>query len=176
MEFLQIKEEYSRFYKTLLLQGRLNCRDTGMGFWGCASPDAVFEFFKAIKLQDFSNFLDLGSGDGIVANIASLFTGSTGIEFDSELHQKAVEIRNKLGLKSRLIHSDYFSHDISGYDFVFINPDKSFTGSGVEKKLLRELRGVLASYNNIFRPNLLRRGRTFWHEQIPVTLWHTTNR
>ena len=172
MRFMQIKSEYDIFYKELIGKGKLNCRDTKIGFWGCSSSDAVFEFFRKINLQNFNNFLDLGSGDGIVVSIASLFTDSAGIEFDKELHDKALNMRDKLSLNTTLINQDFFDINISDYDIIFINPDKDFTRHGVEKKILKELNKTLIVYNNIFKPNLLNRGRTFWHNQIPVTLWY----
>jgi len=83
--------------------------------------------------------LDLGSGDGKIVLIASLFTKSAaGIEFDEELVKKGIEIRDKLGLKCDLICADYMEHDFSQYDILFINPDKSFH-HGLEEKLLREM-------------------------------------
>ena len=169
--FRQIKEVYNIFYRGLLQQGKLNCRDTGIGFWGCSSPDAVFEFFKEIKLHQFRNFIDIGSGDGIVVLIAALFTDAAGVEFDKELHNKAIEMRDKLGIKAELMNCNISDISLAGYDLIYINPDKSFTSSRIEKKVLGEMKGILVVYNNIFRPNLLNRGKTFWHDQIPITIW-----
>ncbi len=169
--FRQIKEGYNIFYRELLSQGKLNCRDTGIGFWGCSSADAVFEFFQEINLSSFRCFIDIGSGDGIVVLIASLFTNATGVEFDKELHNKAVEMKEKLKIHAELMNHNVEDIDLSGYDIIYINPDKSFTRSRIEKKLLNEMNGILVVYNNIFMPNLLEKGKTFWHEQIPITIW-----
>jgi len=169
--FIQIKDEYNKFYNGLLRQGKINCRDTGIGLWGCSSPDAIFAFFKEIRLERFNNFLDLGSGDGIVVLMASLFTNAKGIEFDKELHDKAIEIKEKLGMDADFEKMDFNNALLSGYDFIFINPDTSFTRNSVEKKLLHEMKGILAVYNNIFTPNYLKKGDTFLHDQIPITVW-----
>ena len=169
--FIQIKDEYNNFYNELLRQGKINCRDTGIGLWGCSSPDAIFAFFKEIKLERFNHFLDLGSGDGIVVLIASLFTNAKGIEFDKELHDKAIEIKDNLNMEAEFENKDFNNALLSGYDIIFINPDTSFTRNSVEKKLLHEMKGILAVYNNIFSPNYLKKGNTSLHDQIPITIW-----
>ena len=169
--FAQIKHEYNKFYNGLLRQGKINCRDTGIGLWGCSAPDTIFNFFKEIKLERFNNFLDLGSGDGIVVLIASLFTNAKGIEFDKELHDKAIEIQDNLNMNAEFESMDFNETNLSGYDIIFINPDKSFTRSKVEKKLLHEMTGILAVYNHIFSPNFLKKEKIFWHDHIPITIW-----
>ena len=169
--FTQIKHEYNTFYNNLLKQGKINCRDTGIGLWGCSAPDAIFEFFKHIRLERFNNFLDLGSGDGVVVLIANLFTDAKGIEFDKELYDKSIEIREKLGINAKFENMDFNESIFSGYDLIFINPDTNFARSGVEKKLLHEMTGALAVYNHIFSPNYLKKGKTFLHDNIPITLW-----
>lgn len=170
-KFTQIKHEYNKFYNGLLRQGKINCRDTGIGLWGCSAPDSIFNFFKEIQLDKFNNFLDLGSGDGIVVLIASLFTNARGIEFDKELHNKAKEIQDKLNIKAEFESMDFNEANLSEYDIIFINPDKSFARSKVEKKLLHEMTGILAVYNHIFSPNFLKKDKIFLHDQIPITIW-----
>ena len=69
----KIKEEYGKLHDDLLKEKRL-IRPTDLGYSGSASAEVVFEFFRRIKLDKYSSFLDLGSGDGKVVLVASLFT------------------------------------------------------------------------------------------------------
>jgi protein-L-isoaspartate O-methyltransferase len=145
--------------------------DTSKGFWGAAITEHIYEFFKKIKLQNYKNFLDLGSGDGKVVLIASLFgVKSTGIEIDDDLVKTSESIKKELRLKAEFIKGDFFKQDFSKYDIIFINPDKGFE-NGVEDKLLKELNGKLFVYNQIFLPRFLRKGKTYWFDQVPVTIY-----
>lgn len=169
-EFNQLKKEYDLFYRSFLKKGKLPMGETDAGFWGAAIGDDIFELFKKIQLQNFRNFIDLGSGDGKVVLTASLFTNAAGIEHDAELHKKAVEIKDKLKLKANLIQGDFMEHDLSKYDFVFINPDKSFS-KGLETKLQKELKGILVVYNHIYQPANMKKGKTYWFGYIPVSVY-----
>lgn len=142
--------------------------DTEKGVWGASVAQDVYDFFVKVKLQNFKRFIDLGSGDGKVVLIASLFTKSSGVEFDKDLHDTAVKIRDELGLKANLMEGDFFDLDLSKYDFIFINPDKGFD-KGLEKKLDKEMddNSRLVVYNNIFLPRFLSRGKTF-HFSVPI--------
>ncbi len=169
-KYTVIKDAYDKFYNELLASGRLPLKDTGEGFWGIAAADDLIHLFKKINLDSHKSFLDLGSGDGKVVMIASLFTNATGIEIDRELHDKAVEIKNKLGLKkASLINGNYMDHDLSKYDVVFINPDKRMTQ--LEPKLLRELKGKLVVYNHLFHPEVLRKEMEFVAHTTPVAIF-----
>jgi 16S rRNA A1518/A1519 N6-dimethyltransferase RsmA/KsgA/DIM1 with predicted DNA glycosylase/AP lyase activity len=123
-----------------------------------------------INLQKFKNFIDIGSGDGKVVLIASLFEiDAVGIEFDKKLIDVGIKIQKKLGLKAKFIQGDFLKHDLSEYDFIFINPDKSFE-FGLEEKLLNEMhpKAKLFVYNNIFLPIKLKKGKTYWFGEIPI--------
>ncbi|MEE9525107.1 MAG: hypothetical protein V3V78_00690 [Candidatus Woesearchaeota archaeon] len=99
--------------------------------------------------------------------IASLFTKATGIEFDKKLNDIGIKIKDELKLKAELIQGDFFKHDTSKYDVIFINPDQGFH-KGVEDKLLKEMKGKLFVYNNIFQPRFLKKGKTYWFDGIPI--------
>ena len=158
---MQIKKEYDGFDRSLLQQGRLPMKDTGTGFWNAALSQEVFELFNKLKLQKYSHFLDLGSGDGRVAMIASLFTQATGIEIDRELANKSFEMQRILGVKNvSFIHKNFMDHNISEHDIVFINPDKPMY-RGLEKKLLDELSNHLLVYGHHFHPTLLQKKKEF---------------
>lgn len=168
--FRKIKERYDDFYQSLYAMGQKTVADTAKGIWGPAGTQDVYDLFVQIKLQKHKNFLDLGSGDGKVVLIASLFgVNSVGIEFDHDLNEIGKKIMNDLSLKAELIEGDFLQHDISKYDIIFINPDQGFH-KGLEQKLLKEMdpKAKLFIYNNIFLPNSLKKGKTYWFNGIPV--------
>ena len=87
--FHDIKNEYDEFYKIILKSGKLPMWNTQKGFWSASIAEEVYNTFKRIDLNKFQNFLDLGSGDGKVVMIASLFCkNAEGVEVDSFLHSK----------------------------------------------------------------------------------------
>jgi len=147
--------------------------DTEKGFWGASITEHLYEFFKKINLQNYKNFLDLGSGDGKVVLIASLFgLKATGIEFDNDLIKKSKKIRDELKLKADFIQSDFLKHDISQYSVIFVNPDKGFE-RGLEDKLIKNMnpKAKLIVYNQIFLPRFLKKGKTYWFDQVPITIY-----
>ncbi len=167
-EFEAIKAAFVKFEQDLLSEGKLPMRTTNTGFWGASVLDVVFHVFHEVQLQSFKHFLDLGSGDGRVVLVASLFTKATGVESDIELVDNGIEIRDNLKLKAGFLHKDFLDVDFSSYDFFFINPDHRFS-SLLEDKLLREASGeVLFVYNHVFAPEKLKKGKTHWFGQIPI--------
>jgi glutamyl-tRNA reductase len=170
-KFKEIEKEYDEFYRDLLKQGKLPVRDTEIGIWGVSLSKNVYDLFKKINLSKYKTFLDLGSGDGKVVLIASLFgINAVGIEYDEELYKKSVEIKNKLKLKCKFIKGNFLKHDFSNYDIIFINPDQGFH-KGLEDKLLKELKGKLFVYNFVFEPRFLKKGKKYWFDQNPVTVY-----
>lgn len=154
-ELNKIILRYKELEKSLLRQGRLPMKDTNIGFWSYANSNDIFELFKKIKLTRFNHFMDLGSGDGRVALIASLFTKSTGIEIDHELHMIANAIKSELKCKDvTLINDDFYNHNLSKHDIIFVNPDRPMY-RGLETKLLNELKGQLIVYGPFFHPSSL---------------------
>lgn len=161
--FADIKKEYSNFYRNLLSEGKLPLRNTEKGFWGHAIADEIYESFRRLNLQKFNSFIDLGSGDGKVVLIASLFCKrAVGIEIDQELHQKAMEMKNKLLIPNAIFYNnDFFAHSISEFDTVFVYPDAPME-RGLEKKLLNELNGKLIHYGHHFHPTQLKKEQSFF--------------
>lgn len=153
----KIKKEYEGFYKTLLSSGKLPLWNTGYGFWGGVISDEIFEAFKKIKLDKSKSFIDLGSGDGKVVLIASLFCKrALGIEMDNELFKKSMEMQVKLHITNAMFYnSDFYDHSISEFDIVFTYPDAPMH-RGLEKKLLNELTGKLVHYGHHFHPQNLK--------------------
>lgn len=144
-KFNEIQKRYFQENRKLLKEGKLPLRETSKGFWGSAVLSEVFTLFKKINLSKYKNFLDIGSGDGRVALVASLFTDAKGIEIDKDLHEKSVEMKKKLRSKAEFIHGDFFKHDLSKYDVIFCFPDKPLH-YGLEEKLMKELKGKFILY------------------------------
>jgi len=172
--FQNIKEEYDDFYRSLLKDGKLPMRSTcdmrvseansltSHGFWNASITGEVYESFKKLKLNKFKNFLDIGSGDGKVVLIASLFCkNAEGIEIDNFLHSKAQQIKNNFGIKNAVFHNkDFFGHDFSKYDVLFLAPDAPLE-RGLENKLLKEMKGKLIHYGHHFQPRFLKKENSF---------------
>ena len=160
--FIQVKTGYDDFYRSLLQRGKLPMWSTENGFWNAAISDEIYWAFKKINLGKFKNFLDIGSGDGKVVLIASLFCrNAEGIEIDSFLHNKAVEMKNKFKISNAAFHNkDFFGHDFSKYDVLFLSPDAPLE-RGLENKFLKELNGKLIHYGHHFHPGFLKKESSF---------------
>ncbi|MFH1408575.1 MAG: hypothetical protein ABIH34_01590 [Nanoarchaeota archaeon] len=160
--FLAIKKKYDDFYRKLIKDGVLPMRTTEKGFWHASISHEVYEAFEKLGLKQSRHFLDLGSGDGSVVLIASLFgTRAVGVEHDPWLHQVAGKIQRELGklpyVPSAVFYNeDYHQHPLHGYDTIFLSPDAPFY-RGVENKLLKELNGRLIVYGNEFLPQRLKK-------------------
>ncbi|MBI5393648.1 hypothetical protein HZA96_07315 [Candidatus Woesearchaeota archaeon] len=151
---------YNEFEKHLLKNGLLLSKDTGVGYWGVTHIPAAFQLFKKIDLQA-KKFLDLGSGDGRIAFLASLFAEKVdAIEFDQWLHESAVHIQSELDIphssRIQFINADFKQHSISGYDVVYMSPDKPFYRDGLNQKLQKELTGKLIVHGWEFFPEGLK--------------------
>jgi len=145
-------------------------KETSLGYWGISTADDVFHLFKDLRLERHKSFIDLGSGDGKVTLIASLFTQATGIECDEELIGHSRDMKKKLGLKkAEFIQGDFMAHDLSSYDFIFINPDKQM--HALEPKLFRELHGRLVVYGHLYHPSVLEKEAHFIAHTTPVTVY-----
>lgn len=160
--FNKIKKEYDSFYQTLLRMGKLPMWSTSKGFWNASISDELYSAFKRINLSQFKNFLDIGSGDGKVVLIASLFCkNAEGIEIDKFLHNKANEIQVKLRISNAKFRNiDFFEHDFSKYDILFLAPDTPLERE-LESKLLKEMKGKLIHYGHHFHPRALKREDSF---------------
>jgi len=156
-----IKGEYDSFIKHLLKNGRLPAKDTGIGYWGITHCDDLYELFTRISLQNHKSFADLGSGDGRVVLIASLFNvKAIGIEADRWLIEQSTHIRRKLDLpnfrNTRFLMDDFMKRDFSTVDVIFVSPDKPFH-RGLEVKLANELKGKLIVHGHEFQPEFMKK-------------------
>jgi hypothetical protein len=159
-----IDSVYKQLTHRILKSGRLPLRSTNSGFWGFAPIYEIYELFRQINLQDASSIIDLGSGDGRIVAVSSLFTKAKGIESDKELYNISKQILAVLHNEGHIpntpiLNDNYLEHDLSVYDYMFINPDQQFS-NGLEKKLLKELKGTLVVYEDNFKPLLLKKIKT----------------
>jgi hypothetical protein len=98
----------------------------------------------------------LGSGDGRVALVGSLFTKVTGYETDEVLYQKSLEIRDLLGIENVIFFQrNYLLNDLSPYDILYLYPDKPFYA--LEDRLQYAWQGHLLVNGPHFPPRLFRR-------------------
>ncbi len=152
--FEKVKTFYERYYAEPKTSGIHSNKQTEKGFWVSSVSSEVFNLFRTIRLEQFKHFADLGSGDGKVAIIASLFTKSTGIEFDEELVKRSIQIKEKLGLQNlQFAKGDFLEEDLGAYDILFIYPDNPLIR--LEQKLLKEFEGDLIVCGGIFLPEKL---------------------
>jgi len=111
---------------------------TELGAWATSRPAHIFYFFKRLDLSRYALFADLGSGDGLVACIAGLFTLSVGVEIDLGLCARAGRSSAELGLDGRVkyVCADYLTQRIRRADCLYLYPDKP----------LDALEGILAEW------------------------------
>jgi hypothetical protein len=160
--YLKVKEKYDEWQTYLLKKGQLLAKDTGIGYWGVTPLPETFELFSRINLEKFGSMLDMGSGDGRIVLLASLFgIDSHGIEFDEWLINSSLHIKNKLALphfeKAKFTHDDYMNHDLSKYGLLYLNPDRPFFRNGLEPKLMNEMSGKLLVHGWEFHPEHLKK-------------------
>ncbi|MBS3128131.1 class I SAM-dependent methyltransferase [Candidatus Woesearchaeota archaeon] len=165
-----LKEAYHAYYQSLFKTGKLPLRSTQVGFWGPAVHDEIWDLFIGyLNLYQTKSFLDLGSGDGKVVLLASLFTKAHGIEYDEQLHHVAQHMANHFKLPATFIQGDYMHHNLSTYDLIFLHPDKH--DLALEKKFLKELNGKLVVYGYEFHPQSLKKIRSFRIGGTPVAIY-----
>lgn len=148
---------------------------TSHGLWGAAGMLDMFEFFLKNETNDLKLgvFADYGSGDGRIVLIASLFTEAVGIEGEQELvdlgEQAKKELADQIPELSRATFKckNYYEEQHDDYAIIFTFPDHPFP-EDFEKKLLKTFSGTLLVYNDIHKPNLLKKGKTYWVQQIPI--------
>jgi len=157
-KFNEIKEYYKEVDKKRLKNRNLII-STKYGVFGPSDCCAIFDLFGMLQLEKYKNFIDLGSGDGRVVLIASLFTKATGYETDKKLNKLAKKVRKDLDVKADFKTEDYFKETLSKYDVLFIYPSKS-DDKKFKKKILNELKGLLITYK-IYFPKYLKKVISF---------------
>ena len=153
-KFKKYKEGYAELSNSFLKKGNLPLGPTEVGYWGSSSMTEVYKLFKKIGLGKYKSFVDLGSGDGRVVAVASLFTKSFGIEGDKELCNIANDMMRKLGFSAEFIYANYDDEDLSVYDVIFIFPDKK---DNILNEKLKKMKGILVVYGPNFPLDLHKR-------------------
>lgn len=144
-DFGRVARYYRQRHAALDLSGTGAYRFTSLGAWATSRSAHVYYFFRKIKLARFDLMIDLGSGDGLVACIAGLFTRAIGIEADPALCLIAQLAASDLELASRVsfICGDYRTQRIWKADCMYLYPDKPFFDL---EALLNQWRGTLLVY------------------------------
>ncbi|GLI33464.1 hypothetical protein [Desulforhabdus amnigena] len=153
-QFVRVINYYRKRYKAMEENGQSPYRFTALGAWAASRAPHVFHFFRSIHLDQYRSFVDLGSGDGLVACLAGLFTRSIGIEIDPELCREAHLAAAHLGMERQVefICSDYLSQNLVSADCLYIYPDKPFYAL---EKMLADWKGTLLVYGPHFPPKHL---------------------
>ena len=127
-------------------------KSTESGMWAASNPVEVYRAFSHFQLAQYQHMADLGSGDGRVSLIGSLFTRATGYETDEELYAKSLKIRDTLRIKNaRFIRQDYLDVDLNPYSMLYLYPDKPFYP--LEDKLKDGWQGHLLVHGPHFPPH-----------------------
>ncbi|MBU1274605.1 MAG: hypothetical protein KJ720_04455 [Proteobacteria bacterium] len=143
---------------------------TPAGMWACSRSEEVYDLLKQLDLNPYGHLADLGSGDGRVVFLASLFLPATGIEADPGLVQASRAMAQRLGLtRADFLCSDCRQEDLSPYDLLFIYPDKPL--DWLVKLLPAQWRGSLLVYGPYFQPQGLTHLKTLYAGQTMCTLW-----
>ena len=148
--------------------------DTEKGIFGVTDITKIYQFFKDIQLDTKKQFIDLGSGDGRVVIVASLFTTAIGIEFDEHLVQRSKHHNEELQTNATFLTQDYETYDYSTTDILFSFSDHNFTPEFITK-LKKEFKGTLYIYEGIFLPEDIPKGKTYWVGQTKIVSYEFRN-
>ena len=167
--FGSIKQAYRKYYfKEFYITGKVPIKDTELGMWGTSSAEDVFRIFNRLAIS--GKFADLGSGDGKVVLIASLFCDSVaGIECDKELVSVSRRFSSNLGIKADFSLGDYMDADLSSYEWLFLSPDHPITA--LEDKLIKELKGRIIVYSNLYFFTRLNKVQEFESGSVKVIVY-----
>ena len=163
--FERIKRSYKQKDDALMALGRLPMRSTSIGFWGTTNLDDFYAWMKKMCFPPGTRFIDLGSGDGRLVLVASLFVEAAGIEHDSSLVEEGACVAEELGMAYPVKQGDYRDEELSGYDVWFMYADQRM--DSLEMKFIHELKGSLYLYHDTFHPFYLKKRETVWVGLIP---------
>jgi len=154
--FRIIEEAYESIKLSLESTDQPEYKSTKSGMWAVSKPVELYHAFCHFQLARYEHLADLGSGDGRVALIGSLFTRTTGYETDEELYKKSLEMRDRLRIKNaRFIQEDYLLVDLSPYNVLYLYPDKPFYA--LEERLRTVWQGYLLVNGPHFPPRHFRK-------------------
>ncbi|MFH1650412.1 MAG: class I SAM-dependent methyltransferase [Candidatus Woesearchaeota archaeon] len=167
--FIEIKAHFDHVDLENIKKGVHGWKDTPYGIWGHSTLTKVHDLFKRLPLKKDDVFLDLGSGDGRIAILASEFCKAYGVEGDKPLHEEAQEHVKALKSNAKLLNEDFFKMDLSKYTILFTFYDKRFPLEFEEK--LSKFNGILLNYSDIFKPARLQHENILWLDQTPCFVY-----
>lgn len=105
-----------------------------------------------VRLPPEINFIDVGSGDGRIVNIAADFSKSAeGIEFNPFLSLISRFLLFVRGKRNTMIHNkDFNNHDFSNYNFVYLYIFGEHMDA-IRTKLIKELTPGSVMVTNTFK-------------------------
>jgi len=146
-QYAVLLKEYKKIDQDLTRKHFLPTFNSGKNkTWGPSDIEILYELFKKIELKKDNAFLDLGSGDGRVVTLASLFTKSTGYETSKFLNNIGKRVKKKYDFQANFYNKDFMKADFSNYDVLFIFPDKDCNNPRFLKKIKKEFEGLLIIY------------------------------
>lgn len=153
VRFLWNKMNKFEKIQNYFLQKNFNIRNLDDDdFFSFSNLKILFELFNNDDFLEFKNFVDLGSGDGRVVFLASLFFNSTGIEKNKELYDISLFNQKQLSIECEFLNADYLNMNLEKYDLAFLNPDKPFYDT--EKNLFKSDIFYLIN-NTLFSPRFM---------------------
>ena len=156
LSYKDIENSCKRLTKDMNNFIRLGYKKTKKGLWAASVISDVYEAFRWVNLEDYHNFVDLGSGDGRVVAVASLFTRATGIEIDPDLYRLSIRLRKSLNLKNVEFYNDDFENrDLNQFDFIYMYPDNPNIRIGT--MLEKTWKGTIMIAGSHFEPPDLRK-------------------
>ena len=120
-------------------------RTTPAGLFLPSPLTDIHLLFDRVDLGGYKRLADLGSGDGRVVLLASLYTRAVGLEADPALVASARAQGLSLGIRGAAFRvADFMKDDLSEFDLLFIYPDKPLTA--LSRRLRESYRGRLLVY------------------------------
>ena len=166
-EFEKIKSFFEKLDFNEKQKGEKLVYDTEKGIFGTSDLDTVFEFLKKINPSPEDIFVDLGSGDGRINILASIFCKSIAIEFDKKLCKKSKKYSKTLGTTIEVFNQDYETFDFSKATIIYSYADHFFTEEFIDK-LKKEFTGKLYVYQGVFLPENIKKGPKIWAKNTPL--------
>lgn len=166
-EFERIKNYFDKLDNSQQESNKKLVYSTEKGIFGTSDLEVVYEFFKKIKPNPTDVFVDIGSGDGRVVLIASLFCRAIGVEFDENLVKNSKEHARNLGKEVEFLCEDYENFDYSQANIIYSYADHFFTPAFIEK-LKDEFKGQLYIYQGVFLPVGVKKGPKIWSKDTPI--------
>ncbi len=141
-----------------------------------SAEDRVEIMLQLANVKPGEKAVDLGSGDGrVIIGLAKLGAKADGMEIDPELVKRARKNASEQGLdgKIKIINTNYWDEDLSGYDVITIYGITSIMDR-LEQKLRKELKPGARVISNYFTfPNwqpVERQGEIYVYVQPPGVL------